>query len=149
MKMRAAILLSPSSITQGRMGATKAALILMKHSHFDRTPQYNINFPLCKCKYVQNILEAWAIGEIYDRHYINSILKECELSDEYSSSLAPSVKSQKLQGGNYLLPTSICSRTYSSTNKLYLKMHPAKMLYISAATLLGGIGVLAISFRCM
>ena len=33
-------LLSPSFITQGRMGASKAALILMKNSHFDRTPQY-------------------------------------------------------------------------------------------------------------
>ena len=39
-KMRAAYLLSPSSITQGRMGASKAALILMKNSHFDRTLQY-------------------------------------------------------------------------------------------------------------
>ena len=35
--MRAAFLLSPSSITRGRMGASKAALILMKNSHFDRT----------------------------------------------------------------------------------------------------------------
>ena len=33
-------LLSPSSITQGRMGARKVALILMKNSQFDRTPQY-------------------------------------------------------------------------------------------------------------
>ena len=41
-KMRAACLLSPSFITQGRMGARKAALILMKNSHFDRTPQYQI-----------------------------------------------------------------------------------------------------------
>ena len=39
-KMRAAFLLSPSCITQGRMVVRKAALILMKHSHFDRTPQY-------------------------------------------------------------------------------------------------------------
>ena len=39
-KMRAACLLSPSFITQGRMGAREAALILMKNSHFDRTPQY-------------------------------------------------------------------------------------------------------------
>ena len=31
-KMRAAFLLSPSFITQGRMGARKVALILMKHS---------------------------------------------------------------------------------------------------------------------
>ena len=38
-KMRAAYLLSPSFITQGRMGASKAALILMKNSHFDRTLQ--------------------------------------------------------------------------------------------------------------
>ena len=38
-KMRAAFLLSLSSITQGRMGASKAALILMKNSHFDRTLQ--------------------------------------------------------------------------------------------------------------
>ena len=40
--MRAAFLLSPSSITQGRMGASKAALILMENSHFDRTLQYLI-----------------------------------------------------------------------------------------------------------
>ena len=40
-KIRAAFLLSPSFITQGWIGARKAALILMKHSHFDRTPQYN------------------------------------------------------------------------------------------------------------
>ena len=39
-KMRAAYLLSPSFITRGRMGASKAALILMKNSHFDRTLQY-------------------------------------------------------------------------------------------------------------
>ena len=38
--MRAAYLLSPSFITRGRMGASKAALILMKNSHFDRTLQY-------------------------------------------------------------------------------------------------------------
>ena len=41
-KMRAAFLFSLSSITRGRMGASKAALILMKNSHFDRTPhQYH------------------------------------------------------------------------------------------------------------
>ena len=39
--MRAAFLLSPSFINQGRMGASKAALILMKNCHFDRTTQYN------------------------------------------------------------------------------------------------------------
>ena len=39
-KMRAAFLLSPSSITRGKMGASTAALILMKNSHFDRTLQY-------------------------------------------------------------------------------------------------------------
>ena len=39
-KMRAAFLLSPSSITWGRMGASKAALISMKNSHFDRILQY-------------------------------------------------------------------------------------------------------------
>ena len=38
--MRAAYLLSPSFITRGRMGAIKAALILVKNSHFDRTLQY-------------------------------------------------------------------------------------------------------------
>jgi len=38
--MRAAYLLSPSIITRGRMGASKAALILMKNSYFDRTLQY-------------------------------------------------------------------------------------------------------------
>ena len=38
-KLRAAFLLSPSFIAQGRMGARKAALILMNHFHFDRTPQ--------------------------------------------------------------------------------------------------------------
>ena len=38
--MRTAFLPSLSSITQGRMGAREAALILMKNSHFDRTPQY-------------------------------------------------------------------------------------------------------------
>ena len=31
--------LSPSFITGGRMEARKVALILMKNSHFDRTPQ--------------------------------------------------------------------------------------------------------------
>ena len=36
-KMRAAFLLYPSFITQGRMGASKVALILMKNSRFDRT----------------------------------------------------------------------------------------------------------------
>ena len=40
--MRAAYLLSPSFITRGRMGASKAALILMKNSHFDRTLQYEL-----------------------------------------------------------------------------------------------------------
>ena len=45
-KMRAALLLSPSFITQGRMGARKAALILMKQSHFERTPQYTRNFDI-------------------------------------------------------------------------------------------------------
>ena len=39
-KMRAAYLLSPSFITQGRIGTSKAALILMKNSHFDLTLQY-------------------------------------------------------------------------------------------------------------
>ena len=38
--MRAAYLLSPTFITRGRMGASKAALILMKYSHFDWTLQY-------------------------------------------------------------------------------------------------------------
>ena len=38
-KMRATFLLSPSFITNGRMGASKAALILMKNSYFDRTLQ--------------------------------------------------------------------------------------------------------------
>jgi len=33
----AAFLLSPYFITQGRMGARKVALIMMQHSHFDRT----------------------------------------------------------------------------------------------------------------
>ena len=42
-RMRASFLLSPSFITQGRMGVRKIALILMKNSHFDRTPQYNID----------------------------------------------------------------------------------------------------------
>ena len=41
-KMRAAFLLSPSFITIGRMGASKAALILLKNSHFDRTLQYTL-----------------------------------------------------------------------------------------------------------
>ena len=41
-KMRAAYLLSPSFIIRGRMGASKAALILMKNSHFDRTLQYEL-----------------------------------------------------------------------------------------------------------
>ena len=45
-KMRAAFLLSSSSITQGRMGESKAALILMKNSHFDGTLQYS----LIECK---------------------------------------------------------------------------------------------------
>ena len=41
--MRAAFLMiSPYSITRGKMGPRKTALILMKHSHFDRTPQYTI-----------------------------------------------------------------------------------------------------------
>jgi len=35
-------LLSPSYITRGRLGASKAALVLMKNSHFDRTLQYSI-----------------------------------------------------------------------------------------------------------
>ena len=35
-------MLSPSFITRGRMGTRKAALILMKNSHFDRTLQYII-----------------------------------------------------------------------------------------------------------
>ena len=39
-KMSAACLLSSSFITWGRMRARKAALILMKNNHFDRTPQY-------------------------------------------------------------------------------------------------------------
>ena len=38
--MRAAFLLSPSFITQDRTGARKAALILMKYSHFDRRALY-------------------------------------------------------------------------------------------------------------
>ena len=38
-KMRATYLLSSSFITRGRMGASKAALILIKKSHFDRTLQ--------------------------------------------------------------------------------------------------------------
>ena len=38
--MRAAFLLPPSFMTQGRMGARKAAPILMKSSHFDTTVQY-------------------------------------------------------------------------------------------------------------
>ena len=33
-------MLSPFFITRGRMGARRAALILMKISHFDRTPLY-------------------------------------------------------------------------------------------------------------
>ena len=33
-------LLSPFFITRGRMEARRVALILMKNSHFDRTPQY-------------------------------------------------------------------------------------------------------------
>ena len=37
--------LSPSFITQGRMGARKAALILMKKSHFDGTLRYT--FLIC------------------------------------------------------------------------------------------------------
>ena len=44
--MRAAYLLSPSFITQGRMGASKAALILMKNSHFDSTLQQQIKLHL-------------------------------------------------------------------------------------------------------
>jgi len=38
--MRAAYLLSPSFILRERMGASKAALVLMKNSQFDRTLQY-------------------------------------------------------------------------------------------------------------
>ena len=38
--MRATYLFSPSFITRGRMGVSKAVLILMKNSHFDRTLQY-------------------------------------------------------------------------------------------------------------
>ena len=44
--MRAAFLLSPSSITRGRMGTSKAALILMKNSHLDRTLHTYIYFLL-------------------------------------------------------------------------------------------------------
>ena len=39
-KMRAALLLSTSFITRGRIEAGKAALILMKNSDFDRTLRY-------------------------------------------------------------------------------------------------------------
>ena len=50
-KTRAVYLLSPYFITRARMGASKAALILMKNSHFDRTLQY----------------EASIIGSIYPK----------------------------------------------------------------------------------
>ena len=40
--MRAAFLFSPSFRTLGRMGARKAAHILMKNSHFDRTQRYQL-----------------------------------------------------------------------------------------------------------
>ena len=56
--MRAAYLLSPSIITRGRMGASKAALILMKNSHFDRTLQYAIAEP----EIIQHVL--WCLIEV-------------------------------------------------------------------------------------
>ena len=40
--MRAAYLLSPSFITRGRMGASKAALILMKNFHLDRRTLFTV-----------------------------------------------------------------------------------------------------------
>ena len=64
--MRAAFFLSLSFITQGRMGARKAALILMKQSHFDRTPQYIelLNEILCSEAWMSIYVESplgWAL----------------------------------------------------------------------------------------
>ena len=50
--MRAAYLLSPSFITQGRMGASRAALILMENSHFDRTLHSYLNFGLKPIRFI-------------------------------------------------------------------------------------------------
>ena len=61
-KLRAAYLLSPSFITQGRMGASKAALILMKNSHFDRTLQYTaVFFKASKTGDYFDILKLWKV----------------------------------------------------------------------------------------
>ena len=67
-KMKTAYLLSPSFITRGRVGACKAALILMKSSHFDRTLRYKSNFNSAKQSYETP-------KRIYPQ--ITTILKEC------------------------------------------------------------------------
>ena len=54
--MRAAFLLFLSFITKGRMGAREAALILMKHSHFDGTPQYYYKKVWLLAHFVLNIV---------------------------------------------------------------------------------------------
>ena len=54
-------MLSPSFITQGRMEARQTALILMKNSHFDRTPRYThtTSSPRRKADAGQNMKKAY------------------------------------------------------------------------------------------
>ena len=60
--MRAAYLLSPSFITRGRMGASKAALILMKNSHFDRTLQYSSRKNKFCCSWIRLSHQSSAVA---------------------------------------------------------------------------------------
>ena len=81
--MRAAYLLSPSFITQGRMGASKAALILMKNSHFDRTLQY----------YAQQINGN-------QKSHVTAIKKRSVFSSNFESKLSPKVDIKAIKNQN-------------------------------------------------
>ena len=78
-------LLSPSFITQGRMEARKAILILMKISHFDRTPLYRCTpANLCTIFQVDQVSitachEYWAVVgcEMYLKFVILSSAAAC------------------------------------------------------------------------
>ena len=92
-KMKAAYLLSPSFISRGRMGASKAALILMKISHFDMTQQYILvnYFVFSEWRKVK----SWKSHEAqYFESYINCRILETTLLQVCSTNPNPNMPLQ-------------------------------------------------------
>ena len=73
--MRAALLLSPSSITQGRMGASKAALILIGHNSMFQ--KYFYSYSVASCNDLDDIAESSCVGMSDQEGWVYAVRKEC------------------------------------------------------------------------